>query len=703
MPTFEIETPQGTFEVEAPDQQTAIDALGRYATTDIEAAAQHYKMPSTAEQAARVRQGLSPAAPVFDPGVEGYNPETGNVDKMGGLGTFATSMAEGVPIIGPWLDSIVKSGGAALGSAVTDVPYDKARQQVDAMVDVGREENPVSRMAGNVAGATVALGPLAGTRAGGYALGVRGGGLGGRILRSGLSTGAINAADTAARGGDAIDATESGIIGAGIGAAFPPIGLGISKGLGAGADYFGSLIKSATKPAEMAEKRIGQAMTRDAGTVMSATDEATARMNNVPLTNVDRGGETVRALARSAANQSPETRAALDKVASDRFAGQSGRAAEFIRKLTGGNADDLTFQENLRNAARQMNKPAYDKAFDDPSAQAMWTRELADLMQAPAIQKAALGATTRGANRAVAEGFQPIRNPFMVKNGRLTFARDSNGTAIKPTLRFWDQVKRNLDSEIGKAQRGGDRTLAADLTQLKNQLVDTLDNAVPQYRTARRGAAAFFGAEDALEAGRKFATTPRAVPEAAKAFQGFSVAERKAFQTGYASELIDRIKASGDRMNVINSVFKSQSARESMQLVFGGQKMREIEAYVRVEGIVDRLRGAMGNSTTARQLVELGIGATGGYLYSGDAMGALTGAALVHGPRYLKGKIEQNVLREIGKILTANDAAQMRRIVNNAAHSPQYMKALEKLGKAIQVGGQAASPVTGKSLSANPQ
>lgn len=682
MPTFELQTPQGSFEVEAPDQQTAIRALSQMGASG-----------DSPEMAARKRQGLSPDAPAFNPpDVSGYDPQTGNVDKMGALGTFMSSGAEGVPIAGPLLDAGVNAASAGIGSMMTGDPYSKVKGQIENMRDVGNQENPLARMGGNVAGALAVLGPIGATETGGWALGVNGPSLVGRTGMSMLSSGGISAADTAARGGSLNDVLKSGAIGGGLGAAFPLVGAGLSKGIGAGVDYLGNLIRSAKAPASEAERRLGIALRRDAGTAMTPADEATARSANVPLTNVDRGGETTRALARSAANQSPEARSAIDNMASDRFAGQGSRAVDFVRKLVGSNVDDLSFQDAIANAARKANKPAYDLAESKPAAQAMWNADLSRLMQAPAVQRAAMSATTRGANRAAVEGFVPIRNPFMVKDGKLTFATDAQGNVIKPTLRFWDQVKRNLDGEIGKAKRAGDNTLAADMTALKKQLVDTLDTAVPEYKAARQGAAGFFGAEDALDAGRKFANTPRAIPEAKRAFMKFNSLDRKAFETGYASELIDKIKASSDRVNVINQTFKSQAARESMGMVFGPQKMKQIEAYVRVEDLVDRVRGAMGNSTTARQLVELGIGGGTGYAVTGDWKGAVAGAALVRGPRYIQGQIEQNVMKELGKLLAKDDPALVQKLVSNAALSPKYMKALENVATALQITGQAATP-----------
>lgn len=626
--------------------------------------------------------------------IPGYNPKSGNVDKLGATGTFAAAMPEGIPIIGPLLDKTMMAGSAGLGSLLTGDPYAKVRSEMQVMKDVGNEEHPVARTAGNITGGIAALGPLGGTEAGGWALGTRGATLGGRILRSSLSSGGISAADTAARGGDTADVLESGAIGTTLGGAIPALGAGIKTGIESGADFLKRILGAAANPTREAERRLGSVLARDAaanpGKVLSASDEAAAQAAGVPISNVDRGGETTRALARSVANQAPEARAGLENLANDRFAGQSQRASTFINKIMGGNVDDIAYQQSLRDMGRIGNGPAYDAAFSHPNAQAMWSPELQQLMQAPAMQRAAMQATTRGANRSAVEGFKAIKNPFhQARDGAFKLRQNADGTMATPTLQFWDQTKRNLDSMIGKAKVAGDKTLVGDLTALKRQLVDTLDGAVPLYKQARQGAAVFFGAEDALEAGKKFVMTPKAIPEARKAFLKFSAADRKAFSVGYASELIDRIKASPDRLNVVNSVFKSQAARESMELALGPQRAKQIESYVRVETLVDRLRGALGGSTTTRQLTELGLGGVAGGAYTGDWSGFFTGAGIAggirHGGGFVRNRLEQNVMRELGQILTADDPALIQRLVTKASQSPRYMKALEGIGNALAV------------------
>jgi hypothetical protein len=621
----------------------------------------------------------------------------------GAVGTGMMGALEGVPVIGPYAKSGLQKLSAGISSLIDGESYDTNLKQAQALTDEAQRAHPGVNTAGQVAGAVGSMIPLGATGVGARALGITGRSLGGRLVASGLSSGAISAADTAARGGDLHDAGWSGLIGGGIGMAIPVVGAGVEAGIRGVAGRAAPMISAVTNPEKESLRRVGVAVSRDAAAnpagVLTAADEATARAANIPLVNADRGGEVTRALARSAANQSPEARAGIEKVASDRFGGQGQRAVDFLKRVTNGNVDDLALQEQLKRTAQAVNRPAYKAAFSNPAAQQVFTPRIQQLMQSPSFRQAIDSVPARSADRGAVQGFKEIGNPFAKNSqGAYVLRRAADGTTVSPNLEFWNQVKINLDEQISVAKRAGNNTLTSDLTGLKNALVSDLDNVVPAYQTARAGASAFFGAEDALEAGRKFATTPRGIPEAKKAFAKFTAPEREAFATGYASELIDRIKSVGDRTNVINSVFKNQSSRESIELALGPQRAREIEAYVRVEDLADRLRGAMGNSTTARQLVELGIGAGGGYaLTGGDWKGALSGALALKGARYLGERADAKVMENVAKLLTSDNPANIRLAVQQASKNPAYMRALDSLSNKL------GAPVRGAALAIGAQ
>lgn len=632
----------------------------------------------------------------FEEGVAAMDADS----SLNTTGTGMMGMLEGVPILGPALKGGVQRAAAGVASMIDGESYDQNLEQVRATTDEAQRASPVVNTVGQVAGAVGSMIPLGSTAIGAKALGITGRNLGTRALASGATSGAISAADAAARGRSAEEVIGSGQIGAGIGAAIPVVGAGVSAAVRGVGSTIGPRVQAIVSPAQEAERRVGVAVSRDAagnpGAVMSPADEAVARSANIPVVNADRGGEVTRALARSAANQSPEARAAIEKTASDRFGAQSQRAVDFVKKVTGGNVDDLAYQDTIRKVAAATNRPAYAAAEASPQAQSMYSPRIQELMQSPTFRKAVDEVPTRSADRGAVEGFKEIANPFSKNSqGAYVLRQNADGTLVAPNLRFWDQVQRNLRSDADKAFRAGDNQTYSEIKALRDALLDDVDATVPLFKTARTGAAGFFGAEDALEAGRKFATQPRSIPEATRAVAKFKGPEKDAFATGYASELIDRIKASGDRTNVINSVFKSQASRESLELALGPQRAKEIEAYVRVEDIVDRLRGSMGNSTTARQLVEMGIGAGGGYGVTGDWKGAIAGAALAKGARYVGERADARVMENIATLLTKDDASALNGAVQFAARNPKYMAALEQLSNALSVPARGAAVAIG--------
>lgn len=616
----------------------------------------------------------------------------------GALNTWLENAISGIPIVGP----AIQKGSDYLGTEVIGglTGQDPAQMRADIEQRRGgrNETYPASAFSGKIGGAVASTGAVGATVGGAKALGVTGESLLGRILASGASNSVISGADTVARGGTPGEVVGSMVTGGGVGLAIPAAGAAVKAGFGALGDRVAPFINSIAAPTKEAERRVGTAVIRDQtanpGGLVGPADEAVAQQAGVPLLNADRGGETTRALARSVGNQSPEARATIEKAANDRFGGQGSRAASFIRQVTGGAVDDLGYQQAIRDTARFVNKPAYNKAFASPGAQQMFTPDLQELMQSPAIQRAARMAVGRSANRGAVEGFKAVENPFhQAADGTFRLRQTADGKLVAPTLQFWDQVKRNLDSEIGKAGRAGDNTLSADLNALKGKLVAGLDAAVPAYKTARQGAASYFGAEDALEAGKKFVNTPRSIPEARAAYEKFAPAEKAAFQTGFASELIDKIGAVGDRSNVITQVFKSPAARAQIDLALGPQKAKQIEAYIRVEDLADKLRGAMGNSTTARQLAEMGIGGVAGYTFGGhDLKSATAGAALAAGARYGSKQIDQRVMQQVAKMLVSDDPKMLESAIKQASASPTYMKALEDLS------GLLAAPARGTAL-----
>jgi hypothetical protein len=279
-----------------------------------------------------------------------------------------------------------------------------------------------------------------------------------------------------------------------------------------------------------AARRVRGALESDWATPQQAVEAGSAEQ---PWMIGDIGGAATRGLARSAKNVSPEAQNILEGATMQRFRSQQGRTADYIRGVFGDGADAGAVRDALQKQAKDLNGPAYRAAYDHPNAQGMWNDGFADLMEAPAVQKAVSQAETLGKNVAVGRRQQPVQNPFVKdENGHYSLRTNPDGTTAYPTLEFWDKVKQGLDDQQGAAYRAGEKNVGNSIKDVNSHLKNLLDNAVPEYGDARRGAAAFFGAEDAHEAGTNFLKNMNvySLADARKALGKMNDPEREAWR-----------------------------------------------------------------------------------------------------------------------------------------------------------------------------
>jgi len=614
---------------------------------------------------------------------------------------FSSAAINGVPIAGPWLyDNATNLKAKMYGSTPEQMKLEASRAQ---------ELDPLSRDAGAVTGNVL---PFAGAGMFGPTsrmLGFTGadlgpgagfmtklGDFGARTALSGTSMYGINFADQMARGASPMEAAQNSTIPAAISAAVPALGVA-AKGLGIGANWMlggvpGKAV-SAANPRATAERMVGKAYGSDVARGGALDDglDAWATGNGMPITNLDRGGAATRSLARTASNASPDAKGLLD-ASMDRGI-PSMRAANFVTQLVGGSADDIALRQGIQDTGRVTNKVAYDAAYAAPEAQSIWTPRLQQLTASPEFTAAMREAETTGKTFAALNGGKPVQYPF-------TFNPDGTIAGMKPgvtpSLQFWDQVQRNLRSKAESFPRGGED--AARLNQLRAALNNDLDAAVPAFGNARRGAAGFFGAEDALDAGRQFALQPRNLPEAKAAYAKFSDAEKKAFGIGWASSITDKLKSGADSYAIIKQVFESPANRELAELALGSPfKVQQLKAYTTVEAIMEQSKRALqGNSTTVAQIAALGgaSATTGGFGWMTGDWRPLMLTAGVAGARFLGRNIDQKVMNEVATLLTSSDKAALNKLVTNAAMSPQWSLALQAILKGTAIGVGAASSQT---------
>lgn len=563
---------------------------------------------------------------------------------------------------------------------------------------VRESEHPVASTAGQIAGAVATI-PLMPEVKPFQAAGL--------LARAGntAATGAAYGALSGAGSGEGIEgklagAALGGAGGAAIGGVMSPV---VDTGAALAPYLRKALPMGMANSKTEAAKRIAGALVTDSGGDVQLARQNVAQIPRLasagmPAVIADAGGETTRNLARAAGNISPQADEVIRSTMRDRFTTQGGRAEDFIRGMIG-NFDNTDALQSLQDAARRSNKPAYAKAFTEGD-KPLWSPELQRLVSSPAVVAAMRTAATKGKDRAVTGGFGGFRSSVQVDpSGIVTFTRDSTGAPVYPNLQYWDAVKRALDDETGAAKRAGRKEEASTLSGLATQMRSALDAQVPSYANARSGAAQFFGAQDALEAGKTFATSRMSNTEARKAIQKMTVAERQLFAAGYASQLMKAVRESGDNANILNSQFvKSPAARERIYLALGSRNARALETHLRVEGIMDQMRAAMGNSTTAKQLMGIAaFGAVGGgYGYVTGQSPSMT-ALIAAGARFGKIKVDQRVAEEVGRMLMSDDPQILEKglkaVASNQALLQSIRNAQELLSRgAASVAGSKMSP-----------
>jgi hypothetical protein len=576
-------------------------------------------------------------------------------------------------------ERFIKPQGSGERGPATEA-YNKALTDLTAETKEMKSQHPYWYGAGELSGAgasmaAVPMGEVAG--------------LGARALQ-GAKIGAGYGAVTGAASGS----EEGGLPGAGVGAITggltgAALGAGSEVALNAAAplvrpitNKIGSAYRAFKDPEAEASRQLLQSSIgdkRNAGrTWEPPTQEQTdvARQAGLPLAAVDVLGPESRALGEWSATTSPEAKARFERL-NQRLPQAPQRVAQFIQDMTGG-GDLAADQAAIKAAASPVNKAAYRQAMDDAKGMALWDDELKDLVQAPEVQSAIRIATPQLKNWAVKDGMAPPVGAFEIKNGVTDLKQTVGGNQYMPSLQYWDYVKRALDKMNTPTAKAFSQTLRSKL-----------DDMVPSYQTARAGAAQFFGAQDALEAGSKFVNpqTNFKMGDARQALAKMSIDERDLFARGFATQLAERVSSGGQR--ALNSTFNNEQVRERVEMALGPQRARQLEALLRMEQVAASSGNLYLGSPTARRLAlqsALGVGFAGGeagyeYLTHGalNPMQVMTAGtipfALGHGQKILN----ERLAAQLGRMLTSDDPAIYAKGIQLAARVPAAMDRLRNI------------------------
>jgi hypothetical protein len=568
--------------------------------------------------------------------------------------------------------------------------YRRGRQAAQTAQEASEEQYPKTYIGGELSG--VIAGPKFGM--------TRGTTVPGRLtattLGGGAAGGTMGAGEAVSRGEEPGQIAKEVAKGAGTGAALGLAGGAVAETAGAVGTKAANVVRGIINPEREASRRVAGTMLEDVnrrGTAITPEELQAGQAAGVPLTTMDWGHEATRRLARSTANMSPEAANEIANVVVPRFREQARRITGFLDNMFGG-LDRGAEREGIEQAARNANRPAYKHAYAIGNNE-LSSQRILDLAQTDEMQSAMKAAERKWRSRALLDGFGG------------NFPTEKN-------LQYWDYVHRELADDARAAARTGRNDEASRLGGLDRTLKQELDTLVPEFAAARRGAYGFFNSENALDAGADFVMRNRDLQGAARALSQMSQSDRELFARGFASNLISKLNDTAFNGDVLNSVFvNNPNSVAAINMALGLTRARQLEALLRVEKVADAARRAMGNSTTAEQLIAAarnmsratgaghiagGAGAVGAFElmkeHDFDWKHMLAGGLLLAGARSGLHKLDEKTAVHIAELLTSQDPGALSRGLQIVNSSRPIFEALRFLtGGGSRVAANELGPV----------
>jgi hypothetical protein len=449
--------------------------------------------------------------------------------------------------------------------------------------------------------------------------------------------------------------TALGILGTLVGGVGGEIGRGAKKTVG-----------NIIDPTEAANQRIAEKIkqAREEGRAPTDAELQEAINAGAPLQGYDIAGERAGELVNPAA-VGPARDAALkiNKFITERGDQAFGRVDQGLDNILGRKIDAGDTRAKMNQEQRADNTVNYEKAKNDP---------LAANMESPTITKLK-------------------EDKFL--NSAISDAIKTEG-GYSSSLKFWDQVKRNLDDQVNEAYRYGRTNLANDLKDRRNELREDLKAQNPAYAEALDGASSFFNAKNAVEAGYKYAnnlnTFKRADAQANMA--KYSPDQFALFQEGFVSALKDKAQggsgklldniSKADTTGKLTDVFPSNKGTQARQI----QTMVDLENMTRNADLIPFAAELSGGKKTitdlAKSIGESGATGTGVGLLTNPSLGGAAGIATLiasAATRLTLSAAEKRVATQVAETLASRDPAKMLELSKQAETTPAVRTMIQKM------------------------
>lgn len=519
MAMFEIQANGETYEIDAPDEATALRAFKTM--TGVKAPAQgappkpgSREYADWAAQQARAGNAL--------PQVSATPPEWKDPlsSDMGAKAqAIGSAWLNDIPIAGPSILDLAQKGKAALyGVPLETVKYDTQRAM---------DANPVEAKTAGVLSSVASLAPLAATNIGGKLLGATGS-LPSQMGFGLVSGGAISGADTAARGGSAEDITKSAMIGGGTGFAMPLVARGA-----------GALWNAVTGKGVSAEaKQIAQTL-KDDGVDPAAIPQMLKDLGPDAMA-VDLG-PNMQQLGGGLASTPGTAQKTLREAVAARSKGDTARVANDVAQ-TVGNAPDIEKLTADIIATR--------KAASDPIYKAVRPQPLKPTPNLKFVFETPMG------KDALAEAIKIARNDGFDPSSGLTVG-------------VIDYMKQALDDIAAEALKAGKNNKWRQAKDLATLLRNEADAQVPQYAAAREAFAGPSQIKDAIETGQTLLNKDVSPMQLQGMLKDMSGGERDALLQGFQAQVGNMLGNSGNNVRTIRDMLRKPYNESKLRILLG--------------------------------------------------------------------------------------------------------------------------------------
>lgn len=406
-------------------------------------------------------------------------------------------------------DEVAAAGSAVgqyLGSKISDKAqfagwgpeYDRALAERRALIEKFREENPVMGVVSSALGSGAIKAPVAGA-----AIPATLAGRAGLAAKEGAKMGALYGF-TEGEGG-AASRVSNMIPGAAIGAGAGAIGAPLIEGAIGGAQSLkGKLAEKFGGQDQAWQRKLGEALKRGEITPAEAQAQLSELGPNAMIADIPAATPLAMGVATRPGQAQQRAITALEERG-------AGRGERMLSSVGSDQKPVIQAVDDLYNQALAKSRPIYERSVNPGNV-------LDDAAFAPIK-----------ADEWISGQIKAVKGDKLAGMGQFD-------DASMPVL---DQVKKNIDDMIEAAKRTGENNRIRLLTEKRDALVSTMDNAFPDYAAARAAYAAPMQVRDALEMGKGFLKESHQV--IARDFAKMPVEQQEAFKIGAKEALSDLI------------------------------------------------------------------------------------------------------------------------------------------------------------------